>query len=187
MPEEPKTKPKSAQGSRPTRRTSPGGSPLQILRTLRHPGRFVRDHVLDPGFAHNPRRYIVQASLAALAMLLILVFVDSLSNAALAAGLASSVVTLFLHPDVRIASIRSLSGGHSLALIIGSGFTLLAAADLVSEFLLDAPLMRDVGLALVVALLIFVMALTDTEPPRPREQSWPWPPRLGTSGSSVSS
>jgi hypothetical protein len=104
----------SAQSSRLTPASSPGNVLSQILETLRHPGNFVREHILDPGFAHNPRRYLIQACLAALAMLVILIFVDSLSNAALAAGLASSVVTLFVHPSNRIASIRSLCGGHIL-------------------------------------------------------------------------
>ena len=85
----------------PNSRDSAGSSPMQILRTLRHPGRFLQQHILDPGFAHNPRRYLVQAALAALAMLLILIFVDSLSNAALAAGLASSV----LYSSTRTAAL----------------------------------------------------------------------------------
>ena len=138
---------------------------FQGLSALSHPGVFFRQHILDPGFARNPRRYVVQAGLATVAMLIILIFVDSLSNAALAAGLASSVVTLFIHPSSRIASTRSLCGGHILALMIGSGFALLSAIGPVRELLLDAPLLSDLGLALVVAVLIFVMALTDTEHP----------------------
>ena len=108
---------------------------------------------------------MVQAGLATVAMLIILIFVDSLSNAALAAGLASSVVTLFIHPSSRIASIGSLCGGHILALMTGSGFALLSAVGPVQEIMLDTPLLSDLGLALGVAILIFVMALTDTEHP----------------------
>ena len=155
----------SAPGTAETRR-GPFGNRLSAgLGALSHPGIFDRQHILDPGFARNPRRYLGQAGLATLAMLIILIFVDSLSNAALAAGLASSVVTLFVHPSSRIASTRSLCGGHVLAMIIGSGFSLLSATALVKKLMLSAPLMRDLGLAMVVAILIFVMAVTDTEHP----------------------
>ena len=155
----------SGDGSGPASASLPGNGLAKVVRRLRRPGDYAWPHILDPGFAHNPRRYLVQASMATVAMLVILIFVDSLSNAALAAGLASSVVTSFVHPSVRIASIRSLCGGHILALIIGSGFALLAATAPVQVLFLDAPLLGDLGLASVVAALIFVMALTDTEHP----------------------
>ena len=80
-------------------------------------------------------------------------------------GLAASVVTLFLHPASRVASTRALCGGHILALFIGSGFALLSVVGPVEGLMLAAPLPSDLGLALVVAMSIFVMAVTDTEHP----------------------
>ncbi len=172
----------SAHCTTETRRGLFGNRLFAGLSALSHPEIFVRQHILDPGFARNPRRYLVQAGLATLAMLIILIFVDSLSNAALAAGLASSVVTLFIHPSLRVASTRALCGGHILALLIGSAFALLSTAGPVKDLMLDVPLFSDLGLALVVAILIFVMAVPTPSVRRPRAPCWPWPPGLGTSG-----
>jgi len=158
-------RPESATDALETQR-GPLGRWLSFCSSaLSHPGVFARQHILDPGFARNPRRYVTQAGLATVAILIILVFVDSLSNAALAAGLAASVVTLFLHPASRVASTRALCGGHILTLFIGSGFALLSVVGPVEGLMLAAPLLSDLGLALVVAMLIFVMAVTDTEHP----------------------
>ena len=64
-----------------------------------------------PGFAAHPARFVVQSGLATVVMLVALIFVDSLSNAAIAAGLASSVVIIFVNPSNRTARIRSVVGG----------------------------------------------------------------------------
>ncbi len=55
--------------------------------------------VLDPRFFRYSHRYLLQSGLAALAMLAVLLFVDSLADAALVAGLGSSVLIVFLHPS----------------------------------------------------------------------------------------
>ena len=98
-------------------------------------------------------------------MLAILLFVDSLSQAALAAGLGASVVILFVHPSSPTATTRSLVGGHALALLLGSAFSLLLFASPVETFLVDLSPVRNLSLAVSVGLLIMVMAVTDTEHP----------------------
>ena len=98
-------------------------------------------------------------------MLAILVFVDSLSDAALAAGLGSSVVIVFIHPTSHGAQARSLIGGHGLAILVGSALSLVLFAAPVADFLEDFGLIRDLSLALSVGALILVMAVTDTEHP----------------------
>ena len=122
-------------------------------------------HVIDPGFVRESRRYLAQTAVAALAMLAILAFTDSISDAALAAALGSSVIIVFVHPSSRAASIRSLCGGHLLALGIGSAFALLLFTPTVEAYLEGASLVRDAGLAASVGVLILAMALTDTEHP----------------------
>ncbi len=98
-------------------------------------------------------------------MLAILVFVDSLSDAALAAGLGSSVLIVFIHPSHHTAQSRSLIGGHGLAIVVGSALALILFAAPVADFLKDKILMRDLSLALSVGVLIMMMAATDTEHP----------------------
>ena len=77
-----------------------------------------------PGFAAHPARFVVQSGLATVVMLVALIFVDSLSNAAIAAGLASSVVIIFVNPSNRTARIRSVVGGARTG--VGVRFRLLA-------------------------------------------------------------
>ena len=124
-----------------------------------------RSAIIDPKFARNSRRYFFQGGLATLAMLVLLLFFDSLSQAALAAGLGSSVITVFVNPSNRTASTRSVIGGHSLALLLGSAFSVLLFATPVETFLDDLSAVRNLSLAVSVGLLILAMAITDTEHP----------------------
>ena len=91
---------------------------------------------------------------AALATLAVLLFVDNLSQAVLAAGLGSSVVILFVHPSSHNATPRALIGGHSLALLLGSAFAVLLFAGPVEAFLDDLSAVRDLSLVVSVGLLI---------------------------------
>ena len=136
--------------------------PQRLAERLHLPPR-VR--VVDPQFSQHSHRYLIQAGLAALGMLAILVFVDSLSDAALAAGLGSSVVIVFIHPSSHAAQARSLVGGHGLAILVGSALSLILFAAPVTDFLDDLGLLRDLSLALSVGILILIMAVTDTEHP----------------------
>ena len=120
---------------------------------------------LDPGFAAHPWRFVWQAGLASLALLAVLMFADSLSSAAIAAGLASSVVIIFINPSNRTARIRSVIGGHWVALVLGSVFSLVLFAGPVEAFLDTVPLVQVLSYALVVGLAILVMAVTNTEHP----------------------
>ena len=108
---------------------------------------------------------MLQAVLATLAMSAVLLFVDNLSPAALAAGLGYSVVILFLHPSNHTTSPRALIGGHSLAPLLGSVFAVLLFSGPVETFLENLSAVRDLGLALSVGLLILAMAVTDMEHP----------------------
>ena len=134
----------------------------QLGKILRSPSRAV---VIDPKFSRHSRRYLFQAGLATVAMLALLLFIDSLSHAALAAGLGSSVIILFVYPTTPTATTRSLVGGHALALLLGSAFALLLFASPVESFLEDLSPVRNLSLAVSVGLLILAMAITDTEHP----------------------
>ena len=119
----------------------------------------------DPGFARYPWAFALQTVLATVVMLVILAFVHSLSSAAIAAGLASSVVGIFIGPSNRTASIRSVVGGHILALLLGAVFSAILFLGPVEVFLIDRTLMHDVSLALAVGVAMLFMALTNTEHP----------------------
>lgn len=124
-----------------------------------------RQNWLDPKFAAHPGRYVFQATLAGIAMLAALLLVDSLSNAAVAAGLAASVVIIFINPYGRAATLRSVVGGHGVALLLGSAFSFLLFAGPVETFLNDTFKVRVLAFAVLVGLSILLMASTDTEHP----------------------
>ena len=124
-----------------------------------------RPSIIDPKFSRHSRRYVFQAALGTLAILVVLLFVDSLSQAAIAAALGSSVIILFVHPSGQATSPRALMGGHGLGLLLGSAFAVLLFASPVETFLENLSPVRDLGLAISVGLLILGMAITDTEHP----------------------
>ena len=121
--------------------------------------------VVDPRFTRDRYRDLAQAGRATGAMLVILLLVDSLSDAALAAGLGSSVIILFVHPSSPAARPRALIGGHGLAFLMG----LLGAGVLfvgpVGDFLHSSQLLFNASLAVGVGGLIILMAITNTEHP----------------------
>ena len=119
----------------------------------------------DPGFAGAPSRFVLQAGVAALVMLAILEFVHSLSYAAIAAGLASSVVGIFVNPSNRTARVRAVVGGHGVALALGSVFSVILFLAPAEIFLIDHVHLRNVAYALAVGLAMLLMAITNTEHP----------------------
>ena len=119
----------------------------------------------DPGFVKFPWAFAFQAALATVVMLAILTFVHSLSSAAIAAGLASSVVGIFIGPSNQTARIRSVVGGHAAALVLGSIFSILLLFEPVHVFLLDADRLRNLGYATAVGAAMLLMAITNTEHP----------------------
>ena len=121
--------------------------------------------LLDPKFRRQYKRYIFQALLATATMALILLLVDSLSTAAIAAGLGSSVVGIFINPTGATARLRAVVGGHTMALLLGSVFSFILFAGSIEGFIADHSQFHALMMALSVGLLIPVMAVTDTEHP----------------------
>ena len=119
----------------------------------------------DPGFANYPWAFAFQAVLATVVMLAILSYVHSLSSAAIAAGLASSVVGIFIGPNNRTARIRSVVGGHGAALALGSIFSAILFLGPVENFLLDTRFVHNLSLAIAVGMAMLVMAITNSEHP----------------------
>ena len=119
----------------------------------------------DPGFAKFPWMFVFQAGLATAVMLAILTFVHSLSSAAIAAGLASSVVGIFIGPSNRTAHVRSVVGGHGVALLFGSIFSFILLFGPVETYLTDVDYLRNFSYALAVGGAMLLMAITNTEHP----------------------
>ena len=171
-------KPRSASTGRVRTRFSPGlhgflnrlvtRGELQLM-----PRRVSRKYHLPLFFAlYNVqffrlrRRYLLQATLAALVMLGVFLLVDSIADAVLAAGLGSSAVIVFVHPNASTAALRHLIGGHILGLAIGvlASFVLfhtgwVPASDASHHWV------ADVAAAVTLGIVILLMSATDTEHP----------------------
>ena len=111
-------------------------------------------------------RYFWQAMVAAVVMLGVLLLVDSIADAVLAAGLGSSAVIVFVHPNSSSAALRHLVGGHILGLAVGAlaSFILFHAgwapvADSAHHWI------ADLAAAITLGVVILLMSLTDTEHP----------------------
>ena len=122
-------------------------------------------HLLDPQFRRSHKNYLIQVALATVAIFVVLLLVDSLSDAALAAGLGSSALIIFLNPSNRSASSRSLIGGHFLGVLIGLGFSLLLFSTPPGDFLTSSTVLRVGILAASMGILMLAMSTTDTEHP----------------------
>ncbi len=111
-------------------------------------------------------RFLWQAMLAALVMLGVLLLVDSIADAILAAGLGSSAVIVFVHPNSSNAALRHVIGGHLLGLAAGAltSFVMFhtgwfQVADGSHHWFVD------VAAALTLGVVILLMSATDTEHP----------------------
>ena len=111
-------------------------------------------HLLDPQFRRSRKNYLIQVALATVAIFVVLLLVDSLSDAALAAGLGSSALIVFLNPSNRSASSRSLIGGHLLGVLIGLGFSLLLFSTPPGAFLTSSTVLRVGILAASMGILM---------------------------------
>ena len=117
-------------------------------------------------FLRMRRSYLWQAALAGLVMLGVLLMVDSIADAVLAAGLSSSAVIVFVHPNSSSAALRHLVGGHLLALAVGA----LAAFIIFHTGWAPGPegprhVAADVAAAITLGVMILLMSVTDTEHP----------------------
>lgn len=70
--------------------------------------------IVDPQFRRQPRHYFVQAGLAKIGMFAVLRLFDSFNAAAVAAGLGTSVLFIFVHPSSESATPRLLLGATFL-------------------------------------------------------------------------
>ncbi len=111
-------------------------------------------------------RYLWQSALAAVVMLIVMLMVDSLADAVLAAGLGSSAVIVFVHPNSSSAALRHLVGGHVLGLTVGA----LTSFALFHAGWVPVPdsshhWAADIAAAMTLGVVILLMSITDTEHP----------------------
>ena len=137
--------------------------PRQVSRRFHLP-LFVE--LYNVQFFRLKTRYLWQSALAAAVMLIVMLMVDSLADAVLAAGLGSSAVIVFVHPNSSSAALRHLVGGHVLGLTVGA----LTSFALFHAGWVPVPdsshhLAADIAAAMTLGVVILLMSITDTEHP----------------------
>ena len=113
--------------------------------------------------------YLFQCGLTALALLIILLVVDVLLQAAIAVAIASTAFIVFVMPHSRASTPRRVVGGHVVAVIVSSGFSVLHLIPVLGPYATESHFAGDLVAVLSVALSIFFMILTRTEHPPPRQ------------------
>ena len=137
--------------------------PRPVSRRLRLPA-YVE--LFDVRFFRLKRQYLGQAALAAVMMMILLVLVDSVADAVLAVGLASSAVIIFVHPHSKGAALRHLVGGHAIGLAVGMAISVvLYHADWFGLDYTVSHWIVDIVAASALGIVIVLMCVTDTEHP----------------------
>lgn len=113
------------------------------------------DLAFDTRFRPHWLSYVLQSSLAAVAVLVALVVLRQ-QNLVVAASLAATAFTVFAMPSSVTASSRNVVGGHMVGLAFGSLFAL---------FPQGVGYGQDAVYALAVGCSMLVMAITNTEHP----------------------
>ena len=113
--------------------------------------------ILDKGFREHKLRYVLQCGLATVSVLVVLLILYGMSNAAVIAALGASSFIAFTMPQAQVSRPRFLIGGY----VVGA-----AAGTLCHYLNAGIPWQTDVIFgALAVGLAIFGMVITDTEHP----------------------
>jgi CBS-domain-containing membrane protein len=117
----------------------------------------------DRNFRYEPRLYILQCIMAAIAMVVTLSFIDVKSQSAILASLGSSCFVAFTMPVSYISRPRCLVGGYLIGIIAGCCCRLLCWFLSLENFPATPELILIVAAGLAVGLATFLMVITDTE------------------------
>ena len=121
--------------------------------------------IIDKSFIQKPKNYILQSLLALLALLVILSFIEILTQAAIVAALGASTFIVFAMPRSITAKPRRLIGGHVVGIICGLICYYAFLTGPLGELSGEHELFLWFAYALSVALSLFFMTITNTEHP----------------------
>jgi CBS-domain-containing membrane protein len=119
---------------------------------------------LDIRLKHHVGRYVLQCGLAALSVVLVLMFLDAVHQTAIIASIGASAFLVFAAPDAYSSRPRSLLGGYSVGLLTGVVCALAGELAGVSPAEGWGNELVILG-GITVGLAIFAMSITDTEHP----------------------
>lgn len=121
--------------------------------------------IIDSKLKHHVWRYVFQCALAALSVLIVLIFLDVFCHSAIIATLGASAFIVFTMPKSRPSHPRPLIGGYIVGIIVGILFYYIGNSTLVLSLFGNLEISYIVFGSLAVGTAIFLMTITDTEHP----------------------
>ena len=109
--------------------------------------------------------YLLQCGLSALTLLIVMLIVDVVLQAAIAVAIASTAFIVFVMPHSKAAAPRRVVGGHVVAVIVSTALSVLHFIPVFGEQAAESHVAGDLLAVLSVGLSIFLMVLTRTEHP----------------------
>lgn len=135
---------------------------LRRKRTVR--GIVLGSRLVDRRIRRRWKNYLFQCGISTLALMMILLVVDVLFQAAIVVAIASTTFIIFVLPHSTASHPRRVVGGHFVGVIVGWCSTLILALlgeDLASQ----SSIALSVIAATSVGMSIFIMVVTDTNHP----------------------
>lgn len=121
--------------------------------------------LLDRKFLENPGPYLFQWGLVTLSVLVILIFLNTLSSATIVASLGASSFIAFTAPHAQVSRPRFLIGGYAAGTVVGLFCNAINHYYLPDgTSFLGIPSYTFLG-AMAVGLAMFLMVITNFEHP----------------------
>ena len=121
-------------------------------------GRLIRRR-----FRHHWKNYLLQCGLSTLALLMVLLVVDVVLQAAIVVAIASSAFIVFIMPHSKASIPRRVIGGHLVAIVVAAALATLYQLPVLGELVHGSHLAGDLIAVASVGLSILFMVLTRTE------------------------
>ena len=125
----------------------------------------VLTHVLDRNSRSRAPNYLFQCGMATIALIVILLLENAVLRAAIVVAVASTTFRIFVVPDSVTSSLRRVIGGHAVAVVRGSIFSLIFLIPALESASQESRYITDIMAALSVGLGILAMVATNTEDP----------------------
>ena len=119
--------------------------------------------LFDEKFTTNRAHYLLQCTLATVAILIVLLALDTVTQTVLISALGASTFICFTMPHIKSSGPRYLVGGYIVGTIVGGFASLLASEVIIPSITAETTLI--IFGALATGLVIFFMVVTNTEHP----------------------
>ncbi len=108
-------------------------------------------------FRHHWKNYLLQCGLSTLALLMVLLVVDVVLQAAIVVAIASSAFIVFIMPHSKASIPRRVIGGHLVAIIVGTALATVYVLPVLGELASESHLVGDLIAVAAVGLSILLM------------------------------